>query len=167
MKYASKDDLIASIVKEHKAFADCAASVPKDRFKETGVWGDGWTVHDLFAHLTEWEQMFLTWHRYGAAGKEPALPAAGYTWDEIARLNQAIWDKHRRRSTRRVVTDFGNTYREILKMAKSLSNDELLAPGHFAWTKDKNLCTYLAANTAEHYRAATEILKRWLKSQKK
>jgi len=166
MKYASKRDLVASIEKEHRAFVELAESVPRARYKEAGVWGDGWTIHDLFAHLTEWEQMFLRWYREGLEGGAPALPAPGYKWNETPKLNRAIWKKHRRRATKRVLEEFDASYEEVLALARRLSEKELLEPGHFAWTKRNPLVTYLGANTSSHYRTARKILERWLRRQK-
>ena len=166
MKFASKEDLLEGIEDEHRTFVELAASIPRTRYKEEGVWGDGWTIHDLFAHLTEWEQMFLRWYWEGLRGGEPALPAPGFKWNQTPELNRAIWRKHRRKSTKRVLVAFEASYKEILAVAQKLSPDELFAPGHFAWTRKNALVTYLGANTFSHYRTATKILRRWLRQQK-
>ena len=131
-----------------------------------GVWGDDWTAKDLFAHLTEWEQMFLGWYRDGLAGRKPSLPAPGFRWNETPRLNRAIWRKHRHASWPSVRRRFDASYVEILTLAESLPEEALLAPGSFAWTKANPLVTYLGANTASHYRTATKILKRWLRQRR-
>jgi hypothetical protein len=163
MKYASKKELLDRIETEHEAFVELAAKIPVKRYREEGVWGEGWTIKDLFAHLTEWEQMFLRWYRQGREGEQPALPAEGYKWNELPRLNRAIWKKHRNASWKRVHEAFERSYGEILSLTTSLSGRELLTPGHFAWTGKHPLTTYLGPNTCSHYRAAAGILKRWLK----
>ncbi len=107
------------------------------------MWGDGWTIRDLLAHLTEWEQMFLTWYRTGCEGASPVLPAPGFKWNETPRLNRAIWRKHRHKSVSRVRNDFE---RRTAKSGarRAVSEDELLVPGCFAWTGEHPLATYLA-----------------------
>lgn len=163
MRFSSKQELLDSIEREHRTLVELLDSIPKKRYREPGVWGDGWTIQDLLAHLTEWEQMFLRWYREGLEGGTPALPARGYKWNQTPELNQAIWRKHRRKSLARVLADFESSYEEILALARKLPPGALLESGHFAWTKKHPLTTYLAPNTTSHYRTATKILKRWLR----
>ncbi len=161
MKYASKADVLEQIETEHARFVEIIDALPSRQRTEPGVWGEGWTVIDLVAHLTEWEQMFLRWHRAELAGEQPDMPAPGYRWSETPRLNHEIWRKHKNDSWKKVRAAFDASYAEILSLAKGLSEEELLEPGHFAWTKKNPLTTYLGANTASHYRTAAKILKRW------
>lgn len=165
MRFTSKSELLESIEREHRTFVELVDSVPRKRHKEEGVWGDGWTIHDLLAHLTEWERMFLRWHREGREGGRPALPAPGYKWSETPKLNRAIQRKHRARSMAAVRREFDASYEEILSVARRLSEEEIFTPGRFPWTGKNKLVTYLGANTVSHYRTATKILRRWLKGQ--
>lgn len=111
--------------------------------------------------------MFLRWYREGTGGTHPALPAPGYKWNQTPELNQAIWHKHRQKSTKRVLEEFDASYDEILSLVRALPAKKLLTPGIFAWTGKHPLTTYLAPNTCSHYRVATKILKRWLKAQRR
>lgn len=165
MKFRSKTDLLEAIEREHATFVDLVESLPSRSYAKAAVWGDGWTIKDLCAHLTEWEQMFLRWYRAGQEGREPAVPATGYKWNETPRLNKAIWRKHRNKSWRKVREEFDSSYEEILSQARKLEENELLTPGFFPWTKRLPLMTYVAANTSSHYRTATKLLKRWLRAR--
>ena len=106
MKFQSKADLLEAVEREHAIFVELVESLPPRSYAEAGVWGDGWTIKDLCAHLTEWEQMFLRWYRVGREGREPAVPAAGYKWNDTPRLNKAIWRKNRNKSWRKVREEF-------------------------------------------------------------
>jgi hypothetical protein len=163
MRFASKPALLEQIEHEHRAFVELVQSIPRARYREPGVWGDGWTVHDLLAHLTEWEQMFLRWYREGRRGGTPAMPAPGYKWGQTPALNRAIWRKHHRESVATVLSRFDASYREILSLARRLSPEDLLVPGRFAWTGKLPLSAYLGPNTCSHYRTAGKFLKRWQK----
>ena len=165
MKFQSRADLLEAIEREHATFVHLVESLPSRSYTKAGVWGDGWTIKDLCAHLAEWEQMFLQWYRVGQEGCEPAVPAAGYKWNETPQLNKAIWRKHRDKSWRKVREEFDSSYEEILSLARQLEEDELLTPGFFPWTKKLPLMTYVAANTSSHYRTATKLLKRWLRAR--
>ena len=165
MKFTAKEELIESIDTEHRVLVELVRSIPQERYLEEGVWGDGWNIRDLLAHLTEWEQMFLTWYREGSAGRQPEMPAKGYKWHQTPALNQEIWKRYRQKPVSEVLADFETSYQEIFSLAQELSAEELLAPGHFVWTGKNPLTTYLGANTTSHYRTATKILKRWLKDR--
>lgn len=165
MRFGSRHELINKIEKEHAAFLELTKTVPRKRYCEADVWGDGWNLKDLFAHLTEWEQMSLVWYREGRNGGSPAVPAEGFKWNQTPALNRAVQQKHRRTSTKEIITDFNASYSEILCVARQISTKELFTPGYFAWTGKALLSTYLAANTCSHYRTATKYLKRWLRRQ--
>ncbi len=166
MRFGSKEELVGAIKTAHEELLVTAGSIPRQRYHEKGVWGDDWTVKDLFAHLTEWEQMFLGWYRQGLTGGDPALPADGYKWNQTPALNRAIWRKHKDSSWKQVQRRFTKSYREIVALAEGLPEKQLLSPGHFRWTGRLPLASYLGPNTSSHYRTATKILKRWIRQQR-
>lgn len=149
--------------REHARFLETAASIPEDRYDEPGVWGEGWTVKDLFAHLTAWEGLFMGWRRDGEAGRAPSMPAEGYKWNETPRLNHDIWARHKDDAWGEVRGAFDRSYEEICAFVDALPGRDLLEPGRFAWTGKHALVTYLGANTASHYATASKILRRWIR----
>ena len=165
MRYESKQALIDDIRAEHDAFCALLQNIPAARQRERGVWGDGWSVVDLVAHLAEWQRMFLGWHSEGEQGRKPQMPASGYKWNQLTELNRAIQAKHQARDMADVRRDFESGYEQILKLAESLPPRSLLQPGRFHWTGKCPLRTYLGANTASHYRFAINIIRRWNKKE--
>lgn len=163
MKYPSKQALLDDIRAEHDRLCARLRQAPKERWHEPGVWGSGWTLCDLVAHLAEWQRMFLDWYEDGLRGTTPRMPAPGFKWSQTPELNRAIWEKHRSRSPRSVRADFDAGYGRILELVESLSPAQLLSPGHFNWTGTHPLTTYIGPNTASHYRFATRVIDRWLK----
>ena len=162
MKYQSKQALIADIQTQHDLLCERLHEIPKSRGREPGVWGDGWTLTDLVAHLAEWQFMFLTWYEDGLKGVTPKMPSPGYKWNETPKLNRAIWAKHRFRSVGAVRAEFDSGFSRIVGIVEALAPEQLLVPGHFCWTGKNSLGTYLAPNTASHYRFALKVIKRWL-----
>ncbi len=167
MRYESKRALLDDIRAEHDALCALLKAIPEARYRESGVWGDGWTIVDLVAHLAEWQRMFLGWYREGLEGVKPQIPAPGYKYREIPKLNRAIWAKYRAFSFAEVQEDFESSYREIVDLVDKLPPESLLKPGKFAWTGTNPLTTYLGANTASHYRFAIKVVRRWLKATSK
>jgi hypothetical protein len=163
MRYTSKQSLLSDIRTAHESLYAHLDAIPRSRYREPGVWGDDWTVADLVAHLAEWQSMFLTWYGDGLGNGTPAMPAPGYKWNETPKLNRAIWQKHHRRSPSAIRAEFDSGYARILKLVESLSEKELLTPGHFSWTGRNPLTTYIGPNTASHYRFALKVIERWLR----
>lgn len=58
---------------------------------------------------------------------------------------------------------FVQSHGEVVRIAEACTEEELLEPGHFKWTKSNPLRTYLGANTASHYRFGIKVIKRWLR----
>jgi hypothetical protein len=161
MRYESKKALIEDICKEHDALCELLLRIPESRHKEPGVWGNGWNICDLVSHLAEWQRMFLNWYGEGLKGSRPQMPAPGFRWNEIPRLNHLMWEKYRTRSPKEARADFDRGYRGILRLVEDLAPERLLRPGHFEWTGENSLATYLGPNTASHYRFAIRVIKRW------
>ena len=78
MRYESKQALMEDIRSEHDALCALLREIPETQHRERGVWGDGWTIVDLLAHLAEWQRMFLGWYSDGVQGRQPQMPSAGY-----------------------------------------------------------------------------------------
>lgn len=165
MKYTSKKQLLTSIDQEHAAFLELAATIPQRRYAEEGVWGNDWTIKDLFIHLREWEELLLGWYEQGKRDGTVELPAPGYKWHETPRLNQDIQSRTCRRSWRSAKAQFDATHAQIVQLVRSLPEKKLFEPGHYSWTKKNALVAYVGANTSSHYRTAAKILKRWKKQQ--
>lgn len=167
MKFKSKRELVERIEREHAAFVELASSIPVRRRREPGVWGEGWNVADLYAHLAEWNRMLLRWVADDRAGRTPQLPAPGFKWNQTPALNREIQRRFARRSAARLIAEFDATYVEALALVKGLSEAELLEPGRFAWTGKLPLASYVAPNTCSHYAVARKILTRWLRASAK
>ena len=164
MRYHSKEAFLEDVVRAHDDLAGLVDGIPSDRRSEPHVWGDGWTVKDLVAHLAEWHALFLGWHAEGLEGRKPQMPAPGFKWNQTPALNRRIQEKHRDRPYREAWAEFSDTYAEILEIVTRLSDKDLLEPGRFPWTGKKPIVTYLGANTSSHYRFAAKVLRRWLRS---
>jgi hypothetical protein len=161
MRYTSKAALAADIRMEHDRLVTLLDETPIARFRDAWVWGEGWTLTDLVAHLAEWQEMFLGWHRSGRHGKAVELPAPGFKWSETPRLNRVIQERHSGRSPREVRAWFERGYGSICRIVDAATPAQLFTPGVFAWTGRNGLVTYLGANTASHYRFARKVIERW------
>lgn len=158
-KPTTKAEILSESRKEHDALKQLLATLTPEHMVQPGIVGE-WSVKDVLAHLTEWEQMVLGWYHAGQAGETPALPAAGFKWSELPALNQVIYEKYRDRSLPDVLDAFGASYRQITAWVESLSEEDLFTPGRYAWAKTNALASYVISCTSSHYHwARTEIRK--------
>lgn len=156
----SKDDLLEAIERERGKLDAILETVAPERMAEPGVVGE-WSVKDVLAHLTEWEQMALHWYRTGLRGEVPEVPAPGFKWNQTPQLNRAIFEKHRDRPLDEVVAAFRASRRAILGVIESLGDEDLFTAGRFAWTRKNTLGTYFVSATSSHDLWARTRIARW------
>jgi hypothetical protein len=58
----------------------------------------------------------------------------------------------------------GCKHAEVRPLLDSLPEAEILEPGRFTRTGKNPLVTYAGADTSSHYRFATKVIRRWLRS---
>jgi hypothetical protein len=165
VRYDSKIALLTDIEREFAALSVVLDQIPFEQYLQCGVWGDSWNVRDLVAHLFEWQQLFLGWFDAGARGFTPEIPAAGFRYREIPQLNRNIQLRYATYEPREIRQMLESSHQQLLSLAASLTQEQLLQPGAFAWTKRNALVTYLGPNTSSHYRFALKVLKRWLRTR--
>ena len=87
-----KSELLKAIEVEHSALERSLAVLTIRQMTARGVTRGGWSAKDILAHLTEWQQMNISWYEAGLRGEKPRLPAPGMTWRELPRLNRMIYE---------------------------------------------------------------------------
>lgn len=162
----TKNQLLLEIEKERNALEEFLSLLTPDQMIQPGALGP-WSVKDVLAHLTEWEQMFLAWYKAGLRGQTPEKPAPGYKWSQLPQLNQQIYEKHRDRSLQYVQKQFRSSYRQILKAIRGISEEDLFTPGRFLWTEKHPIVAYIIPNTSSHYRWARTELRKGMKARGK
>jgi len=163
-KRRDKNGILQSIQTERRRLESNLASLSNEEMTEPGVIGD-WSVKDILAHLVDWEQRFLGWYQAGLHGEVPETPAPGLTWNDLDKLNQMIFDKHKDQPINEVKADFQTSYQQILQTVREIPEEEIFPVGRFAWTEKSNLAAYILANTANHYhyRWAKTGIRKWLR----
>ncbi len=162
----SKAQLLKAIDDERLALDITIGQLSKRQLTQAGVTKGGWSVKDILAHLLEWQQMNLDWYAAGLRGDKVHLPAPGYTFRDLPRLNKMIYQKHHRRSLPSVLADFEKHHKEIVTLVKSLSDADLTTLNRYSWTGPSwTLSDYLRASTVAHYLWARQRIRRWLRRE--
>jgi len=161
-----KAELLQAIDLERSALDCILGQLAKRQMTQSGVTRGGWSVKDILAHLSEWQQMNLDWYAAGLRGEKVHMPAPGYTFRDLPRLNHMIYRKHHRRSLQNVLEDFNVHHDRIIALIRSLSDADLTTPGWYPWTGPSwTLSDYLRASTAAHYLWARTRIRHWIRKQ--
>ncbi len=161
---ASKDQLLAESDKEYTALQKSLDNLTVNQMTDLSVVGD-WTVKDVLAHLMAWGEMCLDWYQIGKGGENPQTPAEGYTWREIPRLNQFIYEKYRDTPLDDVQQQFKASHQAMMNAIQSMTDEELFTTKYYQWTKSTTLGSYLTSATCSHYKWARTEIRKGVKAQ--
>jgi len=164
-KQIKKTELLEHIQTEHENLEQTLATISNNEMTQMGV-VEEWSVKDVLAHLTDWEQRLLEWYQLGLRGETPELPAPGMTWANLAELNEQIFQKYRRHSLTAIIEEYQQSFQRVWKVVQAIPESDLVE-GRFAWTKKRTLADYIAACTCDHYKWANDMIRKWTKAQKK
>jgi hypothetical protein len=149
-KAETKEELVESIHQTHEQLEKKFSKLTPTQMVWPGSMDD-WSVKDILAHLVDWEQRFIGWYQAGLQGEVPKIPAPGMTWRDLARLNQAGYERHKNEALDEVLGQFRKSYRECYALVEHMTDQELFEPKVYEWTGKSPLLPWIAANTSEHY----------------
>jgi len=164
----TKNELLATIQTDYQRLVDQVQRYSLAEQQMPGVNGE-WAIKDLLTHLTAWEQLFLGWYQAGARGETPVTPAPGHTWGwkSLDELNQRIFRQHQDESPVEAAQAFAASHEQVVALIQGLSEEELFTPGRYGWLGKATLAASIRANTYNHYRWATKLIRQWEKEQTK
>jgi hypothetical protein len=160
----NKKVILDRVQTERKRLEQNLALLSHEQMNRPEVIGE-WSVKDILAHLTDWEQRFIGWYQAGLRGEVPEIPAPGIGWDQLDFLNQRIYEKYRERPLEDVLREFNESYDQVLAIIENISEKEIFTIGSYAWLGENNMVEVILANTANHYQWAKRHIRKWLKAQ--
>ena len=158
----NKEKMIHEIQTERKRLEQTLEDITKQQMNTPGVIED-WTVKDLLAHITVWEQRMVAWLRQTVHGEVPEMLPSGLTWDDLDQWNEETYQEHRHLDLGQVLADFESSYSEALIAVEEVSEEDLVEPDRFTWREGRPLWKMVAANTSWHYKEHEEGISAWLK----
>lgn len=156
----NKEELLELSQKNYNkllAFVSELPDVKKTNFPEGTL---NRNVRDVLAHLFHWHQLILGWYEEGERRDKPNIPAKGYTWKTTPDLNKLINEKYQETSIKDAQAMLNRSHKEVIKLIKSLSNEELFTKKHFKWTGTTSLGAYFISATSSHYDWALKLIKK-------
>jgi len=109
------------------------------------------TVADVICHLHEWHLMMETWYKVGMSGKKPAIPAEGYTFQTLPKLNHKIWEQYKGTELKKAIEMFKKSHKAVMALIGKHTDDELFTKKKYQWTGTTSLGSYFISSTSSHY----------------
>lgn len=152
-----KAEILAQIRATHQPLETLLAQLDPGRMSEPGVNGD-WSVKDVLAHLTWWEQHLLRRLRIGHDDLDDLddLDIEGVDEQSATdRVNADVFAAHRDRSLAEVRAEFDASYAEVLAVIESMADDALASD---------EVYDAISWDTFRHYPTHATMLTDWLES---
>ena len=147
----TKTKLLHLIQTERQMLEEALSDIEQEDMVAPALQG-GWSIKDLLAHITTWEQNMISWLGVARKGNEPQLVPPGFSsWDEIDAINQSYYLQNSKKELFEVLNAFNKVYIKALKIVQETSEDDLIDPNRFPWRKGEPIWHMVAANTFWHY----------------
>ncbi len=126
---------------------------------------DTWSIKDILAHLTSWQQRTLD-RLYAAANNElPRSPNIA-TDEEMNLQNERFYQESSERPLSNILADYHSAYQQLVTAVQNANDEDLFQSGRFSWEGDVALWQLVAGNTYEHIREHSEAIQSWLEKVK-
>jgi hypothetical protein len=132
------------------AFQASYAGLSNSRLTEPGVTGD-WSVKDLIAHVTWWEEEALRHLPLIIAGDRP--PRYSVAYGGIDAFNAMMAERKRDMSLSDVLTQQDDTHRLLIDFVQSVPEDQ--------FTRETRFRHRLRLDTYSHYPIHTRAIQEW------
>jgi hypothetical protein len=124
-----------------------------------------WSIKDIVAHLTAWEQRAVAWLIAAQRDGEPT-PAPwqkGMSEDEE---NAWIYNANQSKSLPDVLAESNRVHEELVRRVEAMPEKDLIDPERFKWLGGNSLVDSIAGNSYEHYRDHASAIREWLKMER-
>lgn len=162
MQKLTKQELIAQLKNERARIEAILGDLTEEQLEIPGVQGE-WSIKDIVAHITIWEQRGIEWIRAVAKGEKPQIPEPGYTWCDQKALNLKTYQEHKERSWQEVLNDFQQSFPLLLDEIEGISPEQLDTRFQGDWTRNQLITGWhIVAWRFWHYRSHRERIEHWL-----
>lgn len=161
MEPITRAAVITLIRAEHEQIEAILAQMSPQQIEQPGVDGD-WSVRDLLAHITDWEQYLV--QRIGAAKRGDPPPRRELP-DQAAmdRINEQTRQASRDRSLAEIRAAFDQSIIDVFTLLDTLDDADLLPESRVSRALGGPVLQYIAGETWEHYGEHRPALEAWLR----
>ena len=142
----NKHELLQAIHECRAEIESCCAQATEEQLTCRPGPQEDWSVKDLIAHLTHWEQDMLAHVGNSALGATP-------DWnDDVDAVNARVFEANKDRPLDAIRADFRRSLEQIDELVGSFSDDDLSDTERLKVDDGTPLWKYIASETYEHYR---------------
>jgi hypothetical protein len=141
---------LAQLDKAWSDLQESCAGLTEQQLAEPGVAGD-WSVKDILAHVTTWEEEALEQLPVIAQGGKTRRYSVSY--GGIDAFNALMTQRKRVLSLSDVVTQLDETHRRLVEYIQTVSEDQFTQPTRFR--------RRLRLDTYGHYPKHAQAIRRW------
>lgn len=160
----TKQELLDFGSMEYEKLTELVSSFSAEEQTDLRVF-DNRSIKDVLAHLTDWLLLVFAWEEEGKQGHKPAIPAAGYTWNDLPAFNEMLYQKSLHLSLEAVVAGLQQAHMEAMDRIAAHTEEDLETKGKLAWTKTTSLASYYASCTSSHYVWASGLIRKLKKKR--
>ncbi len=126
------------------------------------------SIKDVVAHLRAWQQISVARLEAALHKRDPELPGwvseLGPDWeDDTDRTNAWIYQTNRDQPWSSVHRDWREGFLRFLELGQAIPEDDLVAPGRYAWLEGYQLSIVLQGSYEHHQVDHLEPLLAWLR----
>lgn len=125
-----------------------------DEARMTAPVENGWTIKDILAHLTAWEQIMREFHMGGGPFEQATgLDSVAYERDDVERINDALYRRDKDKPLAEVLAAFRQSYERTMAAIAAIDEARLFAP-YTPPGRDVTgpLVEWVIGDTYDHYR---------------
>ncbi len=151
----------------HKGYDELDAlliTFTPEQMTTEGVSGT-WSIKDILAHLTAWQQRTLDRLDASARNEEPRTPNIANE-EEMNQLNERFYQENGERILMDVLADYHAAYKRMVTAVEQATDEDLFSPGRFSWLGETLLWELVAGNTYEHIAEHIGAIQNWLETTK-
>lgn len=150
----TREQLLSRLDTAWAAFQASYTGLSSSRLTEPGVVGD-WSVKDVIAHVTWWEEEALRHLPLILAGGRP--PRYSVTYGGIDAFNALMAERKRDVPLSDVLTQQNDTHQRLIDFIQSVSEDQFIRETRFR--------RRLRLDTYSHYPIHTNAIREWRQTQ--
>jgi hypothetical protein len=146
----TRSQLLKRVDEAWKALQASYAGLSDSEMMEPGVTGT-WSIKDIIAHVTTWEQESLTHLPRTLAGEQP--PRYSVTYGGIDAFNRQTTEQKRHLSLSEVLRQRDDTHRRLIVFLQEVPEDQ--------FTRETRFRRRLRLDTYGHYPKHAEAIRAW------
>ncbi len=158
----TKASMLARLETERRRLEQAIAGIAPQDMLLPGVVDES-SVKDVLAHLADWEEHMPAWVEAARRGPVPEIEP-GLNWKQFEEFNRRIFARHREQPLDEVLVYFHGVHRRFMQMVESMPEDEMLAPGRYAFTGKGAIYNWLKSY-ANHDAWGRRHIRAWLKER--